>query len=98
MVLEKEQEFQKERIVHLLQTGDRTVWKKSGFPKEHRPDIEYLSSRIKIGTTHHPFELHPELKPEITTLLKGQIRESDQENAIKQIAWYDHVADDITFI
>lgn len=85
------------RIEQQLQTTATKVWTKPEFPAAHRPNIDRLSSHIRIGTNFSPLPLHPAMKPE--HLARGheqRMRHLAESTAVK-VTNYDFMTRDISF-
>jgi len=81
MNAETERDPHRIRITQQLKIASTSVWEKPGFPQAHRPNIDHLSSHIKIGVSFPPLQLHPALKPE----LQAQAREIRINKLTEQI-------------
>lgn len=97
MISEQERAHHITRVQDQLQKASRLVWENPGFPVAHRPDIDYLKSRIKIDNHRTPIRFHPAIKPEILTDLREQAVQLATHNSQTHVTWYDTTTRAITF-
>jgi hypothetical protein len=76
-----------ERFQRILTEIDRNVWRRDGFPQQHRPEIEALLPAFTIGRASG-FRIHPDLKPKYAAKLR---REFDKFHGVSEpaiLVWY----------
>ncbi len=85
------------RIKQQLRKASSFVWEKPDFPEAHRPNIDQLSSHIKIGVSFPPLQLHPALKPEIQAEGRGIIINKLTEQIPGNVTCYNFSTRDLSF-